>query len=113
MPIVGCALVWAPVCVYLAVQGDTGQALGLALYSFIITGGIDNVLRFTILKKLGDVHPIVTTIGIIVGVPMFGFMGFIFGPLLVSYLLVLIKIYRVEFAADQSVIVTPGEDNPI
>lgn len=111
VPIVGCALVWAPVCIYLAVQGNTGPALGLALYSFIITGGIDNVLRFTILKKLGDVHPIVTTIGIIVGVPMFGFMGFIFGPLLVSYLLVLVKIYRVEFAAEQNAIIRPGDDS--
>lgn len=100
VPVVGCAIVWAPVCIQLAATGNTGAALGLALYSFIITGGIDNVLRFTILKRLGDVHPVVTTVGIIIGVPMFGFMGFIFGPLLVSYLLLLIKIYRVEFAAD-------------
>lgn len=98
VPIVGCALVWVPLCMYLTIEGHTSQAIGLAIYSFILTGGIDNVLRFTILKKLGDVHPIVTTIGIIIGVPMFGFMGFIFGPLLVSYLLLLIKIYRVEFS---------------
>ncbi|MCB0696942.1 MAG: AI-2E family transporter [Chitinophagaceae bacterium] len=100
VPVVGCAIVWVPVCAYLGSTGHTTAAIGLAIYSFIITGGIDNVLRFTILKKLGDVHPIVTTIGIIVGVPMFGFMGFIFGPLLVSYLLLLIKIYRVEFATE-------------
>lgn len=105
VPVVGCAIVWVPVCVNLAATGNTGAALGLAIYSFVITGGIDNVLRFTILKKLGDVHPIVTTIGIIIGVPMFGFMGFIFGPLLVSYFLLLVKIYRVEFSKD----VSPGE----
>lgn len=99
VPIVGTAIIWVPVCAYLAVSGNTGAAVGLAIYSLVITGGIDNVLRFTILKKLGDVHPVVTTIGIIIGIPMFGFMGFIFGPLLVSYLLLLIKIYRVEFAS--------------
>jgi predicted PurR-regulated permease PerM len=55
-------------------------------------------LRFTLLKRLGDVHPIITVLGIIVGVPIFGFMGLIFGPLLVSYLLVLIRIYLVEFS---------------
>lgn len=98
VPMVGCALVWVPICIFLGSNGHASAAIGLALYSFIITGGIDNVLRFTILKKLGDVHPIITTIGIIIGVPMFGFMGFIFGPLLVSYLLLLIKIYRIEFS---------------
>lgn len=100
VPIVGTAIVWAPLCIWLAATGNMGAALGLGVYSFIVTGGVDNVLRFTILKKLGDVHPVVTTIGIIVGVPMFGFMGFIFGPLIVSYLLLLIKIYRVEFTKD-------------
>lgn len=103
VPILGCAIIWVPLCVFLAANGQTGQSLGLAIYSFVITGGVDNVLRFTILKKLGDVHPVTTTLGIIVGVPLFGFMGFIFGPLLVSYLLLLLKIYRVEFAPAKKV----------
>ncbi len=107
VPLVGCALIWAPLCIYLAIEGETANAIWLAVYSFIITGGVDNVLRFTILDKLGDVHPIITTIGIIIGVPMFGFMGFIFGPLLVSYLLLLIKIYRVEFTDHKSKSVNP------
>lgn len=108
IPVLGCAIVWAPVCIYLSATGHTSAAIGLGLYSFVITGSIDNVLRFTILKKLGDVHPVITTIGIIVGVPMFGFMGFIFGPLLVSYLLLLVKIYRVEFADDSIDADTPS-----
>lgn len=98
VPILGCMVIWVPLCVYMAASGQMPQALGLAIYSFVITGGVDNVLRFTILKRLGDIHPITTTLGIIVGIPLFGFMGFIFGPLLVSYLLLLITIYRVEFA---------------
>lgn len=109
VPLVGCALIWAPVCIYLGASGQGGAAAGLALYSFVVTGGIDNVLRFTLLKKLGDVHPVITTIGIIIGVPMFGFMGFIFGPLLVSYLLLLIKIYRVEFSERKAILVDRAE----
>lgn len=108
VPIVGCALIWAPLCIYMTIEGDTANAIWLAVYSFIVTGGVDNVLRFTILDKLGDVHPIITTIGIIIGVPMFGFMGFIFGPLLVSYLLLLVKIYRVEFTEHK-----PKPGNPV
>lgn len=98
VPILGCIVVWAPLCIYLAVSGNTSEALGLAVYSLILTGGVDNVLRFTILKRLGDIHPITTTFGIIVGVPLFGIMGFIFGPLLFSYFLLMIRVYRAEFS---------------
>jgi len=98
VPIVGTAVVWVPLCIYLYATGHSGEGTGLVFYSLLITGSVDNILRFTILKKLGDVHPIITALGIIVGVPIFGFMGFIFGPLLLSYLLLLIKIYRVEFS---------------
>ncbi len=99
VPMVGCAIVWVPICIYLGVTGHTTEAIGLCIYSIVVTGGVDNVLRFTLLKKLGDVHPIITTIGIIIGIPLFGFMGFIFGPLLVSYMLLLVKIYRVEYSS--------------
>lgn len=98
-PVIGTALVWVPLCVYLFATGHNTQGVGLLLYSLLITGSVDNILRFTILRKLGDVHPIITALGIIAGVPLFGFMGFIFGPLLISYFLLLIKIYRVEFSS--------------
>jgi predicted PurR-regulated permease PerM len=98
IPIVGSAIVWIPLSVYLFAFGNVGGGVGLLLYSALITSSIDNILRFTLLKKLGDVHPVITVFGVIVGIPLFGFMGLIFGPLLISYLLLLIKIYRVEFS---------------
>lgn len=98
IPVIGTAVICIPLCVYLFATGHVGQGVGLIIYSLAVIGSVDNVLRFTILKRLGDVHPIITVLGIIVGVPIFGFMGFIFGPLLVSYLLLLIKIYHVEFS---------------
>lgn len=97
IPIVGSALVWIPLSIYLLATGDVGQGVGLMIYSVAVISNIDNVLRFSLLKKLGDVHPIITVLGIIVGIPLFGFMGFIFGPLLISYLLLLIQIYQTEF----------------
>jgi predicted PurR-regulated permease PerM len=102
LPVLGSAIIWAPLCIYLFVAGRVGAGIGLLIFSVAITSSIDNVLRFTLLKKLGDVHPVVTVFGIMVGVPLFGFMGLIFGPLLISYLLLLIKIYRVEFSPRNS-----------
>jgi predicted PurR-regulated permease PerM len=85
--------------VYLFAIDHTWQGFGLGLYSLIILSNIDYIARITILKKIGDVHPLITIFGVIVGLSMFGFLGLIFGPLLVSYFILLVKIYRNEFNA--------------
>jgi len=77
--------------------GHTGQAIGLAIYSAVVTGNVDYLARITLLKRIGDIHPVITVLGVIVGLKLFGFWGFIFGPLLISYFLLLCKIYNAEF----------------
>jgi predicted PurR-regulated permease PerM len=59
---------------------------------------VDNVFRFVVQKKLGDTHPLITFFGVIVGLDLFGFIGIIFGPLLISYFLILLEIYKKEYA---------------
>lgn len=99
IPIVGTMIVWIPVCLVLFFSGEAGMGIGLALYCGIVVSNVDNVLRFTIMKKIGNVHPLVTVFGVIVGLKLFGIMGLIFGPLLISYFFILIKIYRLEFSS--------------
>ena len=53
------------------------------------------------MKKIGNVHPLITVLGVIVGLDLFGFIGLIFGPLLISYFLILVKIYINEFSENQ------------
>jgi predicted PurR-regulated permease PerM len=50
------------------------------------------------MKKLGDIHPMITVLGVIVGLSLFGFVGLIFWPLLVSYFVILVKIYFNEYS---------------
>jgi predicted PurR-regulated permease PerM len=95
-PFVGTLLIWVPIVIFMYAAGDTWNATGLLLYSLIITGNIDYVARITILRKLGHVHPIITVLGVIVGLNLFGFIGFIFGPLLFSYIILLFRIYSSE-----------------
>ncbi|WP_370896653.1 AI-2E family transporter [Chryseobacterium gossypii] len=102
IPVVGAAIVYVPVCIYMIAEGDTGHGLGLAAYCLIIVGLTDNLLRFTLLKKLEDVHPLNTVFGIIMGMNLFGFMGLIFGPILISLTLLLIQVYRNEFSDDDT-----------
>ncbi len=99
IPIVGTGLIWVPLTIYLLSIGQTWQGIGLALYSLIITTNVDYVARITILQKIGNVHPLITIFGVIVGLSMFGFLGLVFGPLLISYFILLVKIYRNEFNA--------------
>ncbi len=99
IPVVGTGLVWIPLTVYLFSIGNTWQGFGLSMYSLLVLTNIDYVARITVLKKIGDVHPLITIFGVIVGLSMFGFLGLIFGPLLISYFILLVKIYRNEFNA--------------
>jgi len=101
IPIIGTGLVWIPLTIYLLASGDTWQGVGLGIYSVAIIGNIDYVARITLLRKIGDVHPLITIFGVIVGINIFGFLGLIFGPLLISYFIVLIKIYQNEFNETQ------------
>ena len=48
-------------------------------------------------KKLADIHPLITIFGVIIGIPMFGFWGVIFGPLLLSVFILFFNMYRRDF----------------
>jgi predicted PurR-regulated permease PerM len=96
-PIVGTTIIWLPIVIYLFSQGNNSAGIGLAIWSLLVTGNVDYLARVTLMKKLGNVHPMVTVLGVIVGLSLFGFWGFIFGPLLISYFLLLFKIYTAEF----------------
>jgi len=96
-PVVGTMIMWVPLVIYMFASGQTLNATGLLFYSVIVTGNVDYLARITIMRKMGDVHPVVTVLGVLVGLGLFGFIGLIFGPLLVSYIILLFKIYMSEF----------------
>ena len=97
IPIIGTGIIWVPLTVYLLATNQTWQGIGLGIYSLAILTNIDYVARITLLRRIGDVHPLITIFGVIVGLSLFGFLGLVFGPLLISYFILLIKIYRNEF----------------
>lgn len=97
IPFVGTLVGILPVFILTLSNGDSFQAWGILIYGFVVVGSTDNLIRLLVLKKLDNVHPLVTLIGVIVGVPLFGFIGLIFGPLLVSMFMALVKIYKEEY----------------
>jgi predicted PurR-regulated permease PerM len=97
LPVVGAALVYVPLTVMLLAKGDTGRGIAMAIWGFGFIGLVDNLFRFIINKKLGNIHPLITIFGVIAGLQLFGFIGLVFGPLLISMLILLLRIYSNEF----------------
>jgi len=97
LPIIGAAAVYVPMGIFLIADGHTWNGVGVLIYGFAVVGSSDNIFRFLLARKIGDVHPLITVFGVIVGVSLFGFIGLIFGPLLISMFILLVQIYSNEF----------------
>jgi len=97
VPVVGTALVWVPAAVYLIATGQVWPGVGLIAFGAVVLSSADNIIRFLLAKKMADTHPIVTVLGVVMGLKFFNLPGLIFGPLLISYFLILLKIYYWEF----------------
>lgn len=102
-PLVGTMIIWVPLVIYLYSVGQTWTATALTLYSIVVTGNVDYIARLGLMKKIGNVHPMITVLGVIVGLKLFGFMGLIFGPLLISYFIILVRIYLNEFSGNRAI----------
>ena len=97
IPVVGTALVWFPLALYMALTGDWVNALGLTAYALIVVTNVDNLIRFVLQKKMADTHPLITIFGVIIGLSLFGFMGIIFGPLLISIFILCFNIFKEKY----------------
>ena len=97
IPMVGTALVWFPGSAYLAISGDWFHAIGLFAYGAIVVSQSDNLIRFILQKKMADTHPLITIFGVVIGLPLFGFMGIIFGPLLLSLFFLFVNMFKKEY----------------
>lgn len=99
IPVIGPPVIFVPAAVMQIINGHNFEGWAMLIFGFVVIINIDNVLRFVIAKKVGNIHPIITVIGVIIGVPLFGILGLVFGPLLLSYFILLVKIYKTNILA--------------
>lgn len=97
LPLIGTALIWFPLALYLFLNGEVVNGIGLAIYSLVVISNVDNVIRFILQKKMADTHPLITIFGVIIGLTLFGFWGVIFGPLLLAIFFLCLDIYKREY----------------
>jgi predicted PurR-regulated permease PerM len=94
LPVVGAPIIFIPAGIIELAYGNTLSGVGILVWGIILVIVVDNFLRFFISKKLADTHPLITIIGVVIGVPVFGLLGLIIGPLLISYFILLVNMYE-------------------
>jgi len=82
IPGIGPGLILVPAAIYLALTGDMLTAAALLLWTFLVVGTVDNILRPLLVgrdTKLSELIILVSTLG---GLTMFGAVGLVLGPVI-------------------------------
>lgn len=93
VPTVGTSLVMIPAVLYLWLSGHGTAAIGLALWGMLLVGTIDNMLGPKLIGQKSKLHPMLVLLSILGGVQLFGFLGFLFGPIIMAAFTALLEIY--------------------
>lgn len=96
LPIVGPPIIWLPAVIILFINGQTNYAIGLLIWGLFLSN-IDNLIRPQLQKRVGNIHPLISILGVFIGIPLFGLVGVVIGPLMLSYLLLMVKMYQEEY----------------
>lgn len=99
IPFIGPSIIWWPGAIYLLLTNDWLFGFGLIIYGLTVVGLSDNILRPLLLGDRMKVHPFLIFLGIFGGIELFGFlMGLFIGPLVISFLIALLDLYKLDFS---------------
>ncbi|AMV35481.1 putative inner membrane protein [Pirellula sp. SH-Sr6A] len=97
VPFVGPAIVWVPVCFYLAVyQENLTAAIGLGIWGSLVVASVDNVVKMLVLHGQSQLHPLLALLSVLGGIQALGPIGILIGPMVVVLLQTLLGILRQE-----------------
>jgi len=97
IPVVGTALIWIPAAAYLFLTGDMTWAIFLTVWSVVVVGSIDNLLRPLLMQGSAGMNTLMIFFSLLGGLHLFGLIGLIYGPLIFAVTMVLFNIYEEEF----------------
>jgi predicted PurR-regulated permease PerM len=92
IPMVGAALVWVPAALVLALRGDYGHAIFLAVWGAAFVGMVDNFLRPLLISGRAEVPTLAVFVGVMGGLSAFGFIGLFVGPIVLGLLVALFRL---------------------
>jgi predicted PurR-regulated permease PerM len=97
LPMVGPSAVFIPAAVIILIHGKTGLAIGFLIYSVIYTSIVEYIIKPRYIGKGMQMNSVLVFLGILGGLKLFGVLGVIYGPLIITILLALLEIYRLEY----------------
>ena len=97
IPAVGPAIIWLPASIWLMMQGNLPQGIGLMLYGGVIVSNIDNLLRPKLVGKDAQMPDLMILFGTLGGLALFGISGIIIGPIIAALFITLWGIYGEAF----------------
>ncbi len=96
LPVVGASLIYIPAIIFFAVQNNVVGTITL-IGTAIILSLIDNFWRPMLTQRFGKIHPVAVILGAFSGIPVFGIIGIIIGPLLITYLQLIFNMFKEEY----------------
>jgi len=109
VPMAGAMAVWAPCAIYLLAIGETGRAIGLTLWGFLVVSMVDNVIRPLFIGGKAQLPTFLLLFAIIGGLRLYGFIGVFLAPVMVALLLAFVQIYRELYQVGAPAIIAEPE----
>ena len=97
LPVIGASIVFLPATLILLVQGEGGLALGYLTYNVCYSSVLEYVIKPRIIGKGMKMNPLLVFIAILGGLKLFGILGIVYGPLIITIFLTLAEIYKLEY----------------
>ncbi|SCY76524.1 AI-2E family transporter [Desulfoluna spongiiphila] len=97
VPLVGTALIWIPAAIFLLISGHWGYAIFMTVWSVVVVGMIDNIVRPLFMQGAADMSTLLIFFAILGGINYFGLIGLLYGPIIFGLAMVLLYIYSIEF----------------
>lgn len=103
IPILGTSLITIPASIYMFMVGSFFGGVGVLVWGALAVGLIDDVLGFFIMKRGIKIHPLFILFSILGGVEFLGPIGFLAGPIIISSLIAVLRIYPFLFGVKEGV----------
>ncbi len=97
LPIVGATAVFVPATVFIMLTGNMGLGLGYLIYNLCYSSIVEYLVKPRLIGKGMQMNSLLVFIGILGGLKLFGILGIIYGPLIMTVFLTLAEIYRLEY----------------
>jgi len=97
LPFIGASIVYVPAFIILILQGQTGIAIGFLVYNGAYSLIMEYLFKPRMIGKGMRMNALLVFIGILGGIKLFGILGIIYGPLIMTIFITLAELYRLEY----------------